>query len=144
MASATISPFGPRKRNPPSYSCRFPFASTNPAYIVGTEPKNSISAFKSSRAAFIRRMVRSAIVLALGSSESTRSRACAESGVATPPGTTHEGCTRSCARPSMTCNPNLRSSMPSRASSGCAAITPSTFRLAGSESMPSRKSGDDR
>ncbi len=42
----------------------------------------------------------------------------ASSGAFTPPGTVQDGCTRSLASPSITCWPNLRSAMPSRASSG--------------------------
>ena len=44
----------------------------------------------------------------------------------------------------MTCCPNLRSAMPSRAASGCFSRSPATLRLAGSESMPSSRSGADR
>lgn len=85
--------------------------------------------------------MRSAIALPAGSSERMRSRVALASGLATPPGTIHAGCTRSWASPSIICSPNFRSSMPSRASSGCPAITPRRLREAGSDSIPRRKSG---
>ena len=66
------------------------------------------------------------------------------SGALTPPGTIQDGWTRSPASRSMICWPNLRSAMPSRARSGCFASRPNTLRVAGSESMPSSRSGAER
>ena len=51
---------------------------------------------------------------------------------------------RSPASPSITCWPNLRSAMPSRSVSGAVSSSPTMLRLAGSESMPSSRSGAER
>ncbi len=106
--------------------------------------KDSISFGKLSTVRFQRASVRFTIAIAAGSSSSVFSRACGSSGALTPPGTVHDGWTRSLASRSITCWPNLRSAIPSRSASGCSSSNPATFRLAGSESMPSSRSGAER
>ena len=112
--------------------------------MVGVVPNASISFWNSSTTPLKLRSVRRTIDFAMGSSERMMSRASSDSGRLTPPGTVHAGCTRSPAIRSMACWPNLRSAMPSLATSGCFSRMPTMLRWAGSESMPSSRSGAER
>ena len=72
------------------------------------------------------------------------SRLAALSGSVTPPGITHPVWMRLVPSSSMMCWPKRRSPMPARPSSGLAAATPKMWRCAGSDSMPSSRSGEER
>ena len=82
--------------------------------------------------------------MASGTSARIRSRAAGSSGALTPPGTLQDGWMRSPASRSMTVCPKRRRAMPSLRAAGCSASSPATFRVAGSWSMPSSRSGAER
>ena len=68
----------------------------------------------------------------------------AASGSSTPPGVAQDGWMRLPPSSSMMRWPNFRSRMPRRAKSGSCSSRPKMLRLAGSESKPSSRSGEDR
>ena len=111
---------------------------------MGKLENEAISSGKESSVCFHSPSACLTIALAAGSSARVFSRACASSGALTPPGTVHEGWMRSLPSRSITCWPNLRRAIPSRSRSGCSSSRPATLRLAGSESMPSSRSGAER
>ena len=110
----------------------------------GKLPKTRASSWWRSISRFQKVSVFSIVSFASGSQAWIRSRPAAVSGSSTPPGTTQVEWIFFPARISITSWPNWRRRMPRRATSGFAAMRPMTLRFAGSESWPSRKSGEER